>query len=852
MRAALLKNISSALCIPPAFPHPFQKSQHSPPKKILRMKYLFFLLAVVPGFVISTAFFTKKSPIEGRVLAGQNRAPIANASVKVMLHGKEIAATKTDSLGQFSVEVEAGTYDVVCATPECVTVRTVDVAVKLGNPTRFLCILDRNAGLDEVVVKNYVEPPTLSIPVIKSTAEIAATITHTPSADGKTRLSGKIVDKDARDGLIGSTVRIMKGTVLVKGVVTDIEGNFQIELEPGTYAIEVSYTGYTPARISGVTILSGQLNSTGDIDLPVSGAALDEVVVTGYSTDRRKARTASKSAPEVRREAPKKEKTTTVTSAVKADKPAPAPVTTTAPAGVALSSEDIKKLPTRNLEGTIPDDAVIKGSRARTTVYYIDGVRVSDEATFEKDVEEETKLEEDESPTDGPGAPDQPAPHAGLLTAGEWNDLHNWNKHWLDLLTDGEIDEYQKTYNFFPKQRFTVLLTNAQDFPVADASVRLLTASGENIWTARTDNTGKAELWAGLFDNKSLQKLRVEAEVKGVKYDLGTPKDAKAGINRHKIEVDCNAPKNVDIVWAVDATGSMGDEIEYLKTELLDVIGRAKANNPDLAVRMGTVFYRDQGDEYITKSSALTPDIAKTVGFIRNQFAGGGGDYPEAVHSALEEAIFNQPWSETAIARICFVVLDASPHQSPEINASLERSIREAARRGIRIVPVTASGIQKDTEFLMKFFGLATNGTYVFLTDHSGIGGKHLEPTSDEYKVEPLNDLLVRLITEYTTLKTCQGQSAIRFEEVQQQNPAQAWQALYYPNPANTQFTLDLPFAVQSVTIYNSEGQAVRKLEKPQEGQQTVSVNDLSAGFYTIRILKDGQMQSGKLMVVRG
>ncbi|MDO8970228.1 MAG: T9SS type A sorting domain-containing protein, partial [Saprospiraceae bacterium] len=219
--------------------------------------------------------------------------------------------------------------------------------------------------------------------------------------------------------------------------------------------------------------------------------------------------------------------------------------------------------------------------------------------------------------------------------------------------------------------------------------------------------------------------------------------------------------------------------------------------------------------------------------------------------SALEEAIFTHKWSENAVARICFLVLDASPHRGAAINASLQKSIREAARLGIRIVPIAASGIQKDTEFLMKFFGLATNGSYVFLTDHSGIGGKHLEPTTDEYKVEPLNNLLVRLITEYTTVETCEGKSEIRFENDPQQQPGPVLQALYYPNPAVEQITLELPFTVQSVTIYDSEGRAVRKLENPVEGANLILLNDLAAGFYTIRILNNGLMQSGKLMVVR-
>jgi ubiquitin len=452
--------------------------------------------------------------------------------------------------------------------------------------------------------------------------------------------------------------------------------------------------------------------------------------------------------------------------------------------------------------------------------------------------------------------PAQPAPRAGLLTAGEWNDLHNWNRHWADLITDGETDAFQTMYGFFPRQRYTVMLTNKNDVPIADAVAQLKSADGKLLWEARTDNTGKAELWAALFTpEKETNKLHAEIWVNGKKHEIGKLKAVSEGYNYLKINAECNSPKNVDIVWAVDATGSMGDEIEYLKTELLDVIGRAKSRNPELAYRMGAVFYRDKGDEYLTRNSALSPDITQTVGFIQNQYAGGGGDYPEAVHSALEEAIFTQKWSENAVARICFLVLDASPHQEPEVIASLQKSIREAARRGIRIVPIAASGVQKDTEFLMKFFGLATNGTYVFLTDHSGIGGKHLEPTTDEYKVEPLNNLLVRLITEYTSIETCEGKSEIRFDpevsEDPQQQPGPIMQALYYPNPAIDQFTLELPFEVQSVTIYDSEGKAVRKVEKPVAGPNVIQISDLAAGFYTIRILNHGLIQSGKLMVVR-
>jgi hypothetical protein len=642
----------------------------------------------------------------------------------------------------------------------------------------------------------------------------------------KAFLTGKITG-DKGVPLIGATVKILKNRELINSAVTNAEGKYRIEVEPGVYDVEVAYTGYIARRITEVQISATKENT---LDLALeSGASLEEVTVSGYKTPRIEAEKAT---------------------------------------GSTLTSDDIRSMPTRDtkaVEGAATGRAKKKSAEKMSVAEPPAPKSASPEMEFDKKadykpseadiVEINTEeIADDKVVTPPPGGPTQPTPRAGLLTAGEWNDLHNWNNHWTDLLADGEIESYQTMYGFFPKTRYTVLLINEQDFPVSDAVVRLK-SNGEVIWEAKTDNTGKAELWAGLFDKKEFSNLKMEAWVNGKKHELDQPKPAKDGINFLKINAECSSSKNVDIVWAVDATGSMGDEIEYLKTELLDVIGRAKSHNPGLAFRMGTVFYRDQSDAYITKSSGLSPDIPKTVEFIKKQYADGGGDYPEAVHSALEEAIFSQKWSENAIARICFLVLDASPHQLPEVKASLQKSIREAARLGIRIVPVTASGIQKDTEFLMKFFGLATNGTYVFLTDHSGIGGKHLEPTSDEYKVEPLNELLVRLITEYTTIETCEGKSEIRFAgDPQDQNgngQNANWQAFYYPNPASTKFTLELPFDVQSVTIYDAEGKAVRKLEKPQGGRHSVIVSDLAIGFYTIRILKEGRMQSGKLMVVR-
>ena len=634
-------------------------------------------------------------------------------------------------------------------------------------------------------------------------------------------LKGKVTDGTG-EALIGASVKITKGDVFVKGAITDYEGNYRIPLDPGKYEAEFSYTGFTSKRVVDIVLSAGKetmLNAVLE-----SGALLNEVVVTEYKVPK-----------------------------IDFDKTAGAS---------SLSREDSRGLAKSKMApGMETRPAAFEPAAGKITGPESPVPTRAKEALFverKREVASDEVMSDDAAPSEpASGRLMHPAPRAGLLTAGEWNDLHNWNTHWLDLQTDGEIDAWQKMYGFYPNQRFALLLQNEQDLPVSDAAVQLLDAKGTTVWESHTDNLGRAELWNGLAGQAIGGTLSLRVWVDGQKHDLGAARPFSAGLNRHKIQRTCKHSNKVDIVWAVDATGSMGDELEYLKTELLDVIGRVKTANPDLAVRMGSVFYRDKGDEYIAKSSALNHDIAKTVDYIRKQSAGGGGDYPEAVHSALEEAIYRQSWSSEAVARICFLVLDASPHREPEVLESLRQSIREAAKKGIRIVPVSASGIQKDTEFLMKFFGLATNGTYVFLTDHSGIGGKHLEPTTDEYKVELLNDLLVRLITEYSTVPDCQGKSAIRFEDredqagQQQPNPGSLGTIVYYPNPASLHFTLELPFDADKVTLYNAEGKAVRSLAQLSAGIHVVAVNDLNEGFYTLRIWKGAQVQSGKVVVVR-
>ncbi|MDO9634140.1 MAG: vWA domain-containing protein [Paludibacter sp.] len=336
---------------------------------------------------------------------------------------------------------------------------------------------------------------------------------------------------------------------------------------------------------------------------------------------------------------------------------------------------------------------------------------------------------------------------AGLVTAGEWNDLNNW-EFWGNLLNNQEFSNMPAYWGIFTNNRIAVAVQN-QGIPAINAKVELL-RNESVIWSARTDNLGYAELWISTFQKEDAVDLSsLTLKINNILQNQGLVL-FENGTNQFNINGVSDQTNRVEISFIVDATGSMGDELEFLKEDLKSVIDSVKLDDSNLAIYTSTVFYRDEGDAYVVRKSEFTNDLNKTIDFIKKQKADGGGDFPEAVHTALNAAINELQWSEVAKTRIAFLVLDAPPHYTPAILNSIHNSIKQAAQKGIKVIPITASGIDKETEFLMRFMAILTNGTYVFITNDSGIGNDHLEASVGEYQVEQLNSLMIRLIKKYS------------------------------------------------------------------------------------------------------
>lgn len=344
-----------------------------------------------------------------------------------------------------------------------------------------------------------------------------------------------------------------------------------------------------------------------------------------------------------------------------------------------------------------------------------------------------------------PPVPGDASQEAGVLTAGEWSDNDNWEFYQTVLNTAPDWDLYQNRWKLYPAGRIAARV-RADQQPVPDAAVTLFDGQGRALWTSVTDRAGNAYLFYGLFGDRQAQpaKIRVTAGQEQTEQPVSS-QDLVAVFNLSQTH---RTGQSLDLMLVFDTTGSMGDELSYLQRELENVVKQVRQANANIPTRVSVNFYRDHGDQYIVRPFPFTADLSETLERLRAQSASGGGDYPEAVEMALKNAIEDHDWAQGS-TKLLFLILDAPPHNDTAIVAQMQEIVSQASARGIRIIPVASSGVDKETEFLLRAMASSTGGTYVFLTDDSGVGNSHLEPTIGNYTVQKLNRLLVEIINRY-------------------------------------------------------------------------------------------------------
>ena len=134
--------------------------------------------------------------------------------------------------------------------------------------------------------------------------------------------------------------------------------------------------------------------------------------------------------------------------------------------------------------------------------------------------------------------------------------------------------------------------------------------------------------------------------------------------------MDDISPKDkVDVIFALDTTGSMKDDLNALRTEWVPKLIEQLKEFGD--IRLGLVCYRDYGDNYLFKNLPVklfdfTDNIDEFIKNLNVPVIRGteGGDVPEAVYEALFAGLSYYQWRDDAQKRI-ILMGDAEPHPYP-------------------------------------------------------------------------------------------------------------------------------------------------------------------------------------------
>lgn len=151
-------------------------------------------------------------------------------------------------------------------------------------------------------------------------------------------------------------------------------------------------------------------------------------------------------------------------------------------------------------------------------------------------------------------------------------------------------------------------------------------------------------------------------------------------------------PKNmVDVVFAIDATGSMKDDIEQLRKEWIPQLIASLKDFKD--IRFGLLLYRDYGDNFKYKNLPVKFfDFTEDVGIFNKNLNGfringkEGGDIPEAVYEALYASLEFYTWRQDAQKKI-ILIGDAEPHPTPRGTKKYTKELVQkiAAEKQIKI-----------------------------------------------------------------------------------------------------------------------------------------------------------------------
>jgi hypothetical protein len=383
-----------------------------------------------------------------------------------------------------------------------------------------------------------------------------------------------------------------------------------------------------------------------------------------------------------------------------------------------------------------------------------------------------------------------------LLTAGSLDDVKNDDefRRYVDKVRQSGTASLPDTLSGWSGRRIEIMVRNSAGKPFPDALVNVFamadpeesiqlkyqpaavpTASKRLVAALRSGSDGRTHFFPGIDGRRDDASWNVEisapdGEFRVRQESLAVP---QAGWDFTVGNLPSQMPRRLDLALVIDTTGSMGDELEYLKREISNIASQVERLFPGIDQRFALIVYRDNGDRYVTRNFDFTDSLSEFQLTLSDQHASGGGDYPEAMHAALEQA-GELSWRDRNTARVMFLVGDAPPH-ARHMTRTFD-AVQNLRQKNVSIFPVAGSGTQDEAEFALRTAAFMTMGQYLFLSDHSGIGLPHATPHAESYNVEWLSAIMLRMIASELSGRELHPSEILATEETSEPIMAQSSQ----------------------------------------------------------------------------
>ena len=171
----------------------------------------------------------------------------------------------------------------------------------------------------------------------------------------------------------------------------------------------------------------------------------------------------------------------------------------------------------------------------------------------------------------------------------------------------------------------------------------------------------------------------------------------------------------IEVCFVLDTTSSMTALIEGAKVKIWSIANSIIKENPKSPLKIALVPYRDRGDTYITKIIDLTDDLDSMYKELMAFKAEGGGDEPESVNQALQDAVEKVSWGDGGkkeTIRLIFLVGDSPPHMDYPDDVKYPVSLEKAVKNNI-IVDTVQCGANSQTTSIWQDISRRGEGDFL-------------------------------------------------------------------------------------------------------------------------------------------